>query len=239
MHVTERDSHLICFDDVVLTVRGRAQWHLDSVVEPLTLPDLPVVVWNPKAILAPGDPLLATADRVLVDSRFLPQEDTLFVRLARLARRAAVTDLSWTRLTPWRSLLASLFDGSHIAFTRGVQHVSVAGHYGPRHLLGGWLLETLGLVPGDIELTEAEHVSLTIDAVAAGTAGRSRSSARGTRRRCTRVVEVAGEPTRKQTLHMRDQTRSETLADALGQTGREPAYRQALDGAIRVLESQA
>jgi glucose-6-phosphate dehydrogenase assembly protein OpcA len=239
VHITERDGHLVCFEDVVLRVRGRARWHLDSVVEPLSLPELPVVVWHPSSVPSLGDPLLAVADRVLVDSRFLPGEEDLLRQIHSASRRRPIIDLSWVRLTAWRSLLASLFDGEHGRFARGAQRAEVRGHFAPRHLLGGWLLRSLNLDASSVRLEEADHASVAIEAVADGRVGRFAIEREGDTRVLNALVEVADEHARKQTLHMRDQSRAQVLADALSRTGRDDAYERALNGAMERLDARS
>src|SRR5918998_2701410 len=96
---------------VVIRMRGALASHPASVIRPLLLPDSPVVIWWPGK--APQD---QTADelaqltlRRLTDAAAAPRP-----RAALEARSAAYspgdTDLSWTRLTPWRALLAAALD---------------------------------------------------------------------------------------------------------------------------------
>ena len=102
----------------------------------------------------PGDPLLDVADRLVVDSRAADEGGSdVLARAAVLARRLPVTDLSWIRMAPWRSLLAGLFEGPvNRPFLDGIDRVEVAGNRGPRQLLGGWLLRRLALTPARVEL---------------------------------------------------------------------------------------
>ncbi|MEU5365351.1 glucose-6-phosphate dehydrogenase assembly protein OpcA [Streptomyces sp. NPDC005925] len=98
-------------ETVVLRMYGEVSEHADSVVLPLLLPDAPVVVWWP--VDAPQnpakDPLGALAQRRITDlyTTGTPLED-----LQARARSYAPgdTDLAWTRLTPWRSMLAAALD---------------------------------------------------------------------------------------------------------------------------------
>lgn len=233
VHVVERQGTAICYEDVVLRVRGRARHHLDSVVDPFTLPDLPVVVWMPSRLPAPGDPLLGVADRLVVDSRAVPEGGDVLARIAVLARRLPVTDLSWTRLAPWRSLLAGLFEGGvNRPFLSGVRRVAVAGNHGPRHLLGGWLLRRLDLPLEAVSLSPAEHVSIRLSAIADGRSGEfvvERTSAERTIESC---IDIDGGPCVRQTLRMRHQWPALSLAGALTGPRDDPVYRQALAGAL-------
>ncbi|RZS82813.1 glucose-6-phosphate dehydrogenase assembly protein OpcA [Motilibacter rhizosphaerae] len=96
---------------VLLRLHGELAHHPDSVVLPLLLPDAPVVAWWPGT--APQDPsahpIGALAQRRITDAASCDDP------LAELAERArgyspGDTDLSWTRLTQWRTFLAGAFD---------------------------------------------------------------------------------------------------------------------------------
>jgi glucose-6-phosphate dehydrogenase assembly protein OpcA len=96
---------------VVIRMRGAVAAHPGSVIRPLLLPDSPVVIWWPgKAPRNRADDELAQlAMRRMTDAAASPRP------LAALKARAkdytaGDTDLSWTRLTPWRALLAAALD---------------------------------------------------------------------------------------------------------------------------------
>ncbi|MFE5734287.1 glucose-6-phosphate dehydrogenase assembly protein OpcA [Streptomyces sp. NPDC056528] len=98
-------------ETVVLRLYGEVVDHAQSVVLPLLLPDAPVVVWWP--VDAPTDPakdpLGALAQRRVTDTYAAEQP------IEELTARAETytpgdTDLSWTRITPWRSMLAAALD---------------------------------------------------------------------------------------------------------------------------------
>ncbi|GHH94364.1 glucose-6-phosphate dehydrogenase assembly protein OpcA [Streptomyces capillispiralis] len=98
-------------ETVVLRLYGEVVDHAQSVVLPLLLPDAPVVVWWPvNAPLDPAkDPLGALAQRRVTDTYACERP------VEELAARADAytpgdTDLSWTRITPWRSMLAAALD---------------------------------------------------------------------------------------------------------------------------------
>ena len=249
VHVVEREGKAVCFEDVVLRVRGRSRHHLDSVVEPFSLPDLPLVVWLPARLPAPGDPLLAVADRVVVDSRAVAASgetgagatpraggainDSVLPRIQALARRLPVADLSWTRLAPWRSLLAGLFEGPvYGPFLREIERVEVAGNYGPRHLLGGWLLGRLDVPLARLDLRPDEHVSITIAAVHRNRTGTFRVARPGAARVIETSIEIDGGPSVSQSMQMRERWPALALAGALTRMGRDDVYCDALEGAL-------
>jgi len=96
---------------VVIRMRGPVAAHPASVIRPLLLPDSPVVIWWPgksPANLA-DDELAQLAMRRLTDASSAARPlSALKVRARHYSR--GDTDLSWTRLTPWRALLAAALD---------------------------------------------------------------------------------------------------------------------------------
>jgi glucose-6-phosphate dehydrogenase assembly protein OpcA len=98
-------------DTIVLRLYGELAKHADSVVLPLLLPDTPVVVWWPsKAPPHPGeDQLGVLAQRRITDAAAVSQPIRALHQRAQ-SYRPGDTDLSWTRLTPWRALLAAALD---------------------------------------------------------------------------------------------------------------------------------
>ena len=129
---------------VVLRLYGELATHADSVVLPLLLPDVPVVTWWPDEgpDLPSKDPLGAFAQRRITDAA------EYYKPMTKLAARAGGyqpgdTDLAWTRLTPWRSMLAAALD----QFPREVSAVSVSGEEGNPsvRVLAVWLRQRLGV----------------------------------------------------------------------------------------------
>jgi len=110
---TEGGGDRVCYEEVVLTVRGEAAEHLSGIVTPLLIHDLPTHIWWP------GDPpfddpvfdqLVEMGDRLIVDSSDFNDLLTGFRRTASLRRRSGVGDLSWERLAWWQELTAQFFD---------------------------------------------------------------------------------------------------------------------------------
>ena len=97
---------------VVIRMRGAVADHPASVIRPLLLPDSPVVIWWPgKAPQRPGGRRAGPADAPPADRRRRRHPRPLAALKARAeAYSPGDTDLSWTRLTPWRALLAAALD---------------------------------------------------------------------------------------------------------------------------------
>ncbi|QMU78606.1 glucose-6-phosphate dehydrogenase assembly protein OpcA [Streptacidiphilus sp. PB12-B1b] len=152
-------------ETVLLRLHGELASQAQSVVLPLLLPDAPVVVWWPEnAPENPAkDPLGALAQRRITDA--VSAESPV----AQLATRAVTyspgdTDLAWTRITPWRSMLAAALDQRHAE----VESAVVEGEsYNPSaELLALWLASRLKI---DVDRVVTDGPGLT--AVRLRTAG--------------------------------------------------------------------
>jgi glucose-6-phosphate dehydrogenase assembly protein OpcA len=136
---------------VVLRMHGRLALHAESVVIPLLAPDVPVVTWwhgDPPAKIA-YDPLGVVGERRITDSA---QSKNPMKVLEQRAEDYAPgdTDLAWSRITPWRTLVAAAFD----TIDAQVKSIVVAA---PENdptaaLMRGWLSSRLGVSPS-IEIT--------------------------------------------------------------------------------------
>ncbi|MGX1269241.1 glucose-6-phosphate dehydrogenase assembly protein OpcA [Streptomyces phaeoluteigriseus] len=129
-------------ETVVLRLYGEVADHAQSVVLPLLLPDAPVVVWWPvNAPLDPAaDPLGALAQRRVTDT-YAAEQPVRDLTARSETYTPGDTDLSWTRITPWRSMLAAALD----QVTCKVESVEVEGEeFNPScELLAMWLGDRL------------------------------------------------------------------------------------------------
>lgn len=129
-------------ETVVLRLYGEVSEHAQSVVLPLLLPDAPVVVWWPvNAPLDPAnDPLGALAQRRVTDT-YASEQPVRELSSRADAYTPGDTDLSWTRITPWRSMLAAALD----QVVCEVKTVEVEGEeFNPScELLAMWLADRL------------------------------------------------------------------------------------------------
>jgi len=125
-------------ESVLLRMSGPLVKHAESVVLPLLLPDGPVVAWWPRhgPINPSTDPIGQLAQRRLTDAE---SSGTPIRTLKATARHYAPgdTDLTWTRLTPWRALLAAALDQSTGKVTGG--SVEFAPGNAVAALLVAWL----------------------------------------------------------------------------------------------------
>ncbi|MGW4464221.1 glucose-6-phosphate dehydrogenase assembly protein OpcA [Micromonospora sp. NPDC004704] len=131
---------------VVMRMYGRLALHAESVVMPLLVPDVPVVTWwhsEPPSQIA-NDFLGVVADRRITDAaQAINPIDALRQRAVDYA--PGDTDLAWTRITPWRTLVAGAFDTTAARVTDATV---VAPSTDPTAaLMIGWLTARLGVAP--------------------------------------------------------------------------------------------
>lgn len=138
---------------VVMRMYGRLALHAESVVMPLLAPDVPVVTWwhtEPPEKIA-NDFLGVVADRRITDAAQAP-DPILALRQRALDYAPGDTDLAWTRITPWRTLVAAAFDTLE---AKVVGAAVVAPEKDPTaKLMRGWLATRLGVTPEAVPTSE-------------------------------------------------------------------------------------
>jgi glucose-6-phosphate dehydrogenase assembly protein OpcA len=139
---------------VVLDMGPHHLEKLDTIVDPLVVPDIATVVWSPHGHPEAVDALLHLAQVVLVDSVMEPDAAAAVARARELAADAYVVDLAWLRSTPWRERVASTFDPPQWRDELGrIDSVTVRHH--PESAIAGllfcgWLASRLGWEPGGL-----------------------------------------------------------------------------------------
>ena len=130
-------------ETALIRLRGEVVKHPESVVLPLLLPDSPVAIWWPNN--APddpaADPLGALAQRRITDAASTTTRRTKAIHTQCASYSKGNTDLAWTRITPWRALLAAALDQHRLK----VRAASVASEkVSPSaDLLAAWLSDRL------------------------------------------------------------------------------------------------
>jgi glucose-6-phosphate dehydrogenase assembly protein OpcA len=127
---------------VLLRLYGPMSEHADSVIMPLLVPDTPVVTWWHGLIpAAPAkQPLGVLAQRRVTDAAQARAPAEALIALAA-GYKPGDTDLSWTRATPWRSLLAATLDQEPGTILGGL--VSAEEQNPTADLLAAWLCSRL------------------------------------------------------------------------------------------------
>lgn len=238
-------GHGVWFEDIVLSVGGPAAKHLASLLEPFTLPDLPVAVWYAGGPPDPGEDLLRTADAVLVDSKIAVGEEggdsgadgdqgalpsiAALSAISALFGQCAVIDLAWHRLQPWRHLLAGLFEGPAFRpHLDSVTAVDIVGKPGPRGLLAGWITSRLDLGEGRLHLTDGQHASISVATEAGGRTGRFCVERSGHERQVRASATIEGGACAVDVLTLPDADLSWSLAEGLTSLRRDSSYEAAV-----------
>lgn len=145
----------ICCEQIEITASDASLPDLAPVVLPLTVPDLPVILWcrSPRLFHLPAfSQLCAIAQKVTVDSAAFSDPAAALKELSEAAAAGRLlADLSWTRLTRWRELIAQIFENrAQLAKLPLVSDILIS-HRGTAtpataFYLAAWLIDGLGKV---------------------------------------------------------------------------------------------
>ena len=203
---------------VVIRMRGAVASHPASVVRPLLLPDSPVVIWWPGK--APtdqaADELATLALRRLTDAAAAPRPMTALKARAK-DYSPGDTDLSWTRLTPWRALLAAALDQYPATITSA--QVEAEKNNPSADLLATWLGAHL-----KVEVKRSLSTGPGITAVRMNTNSGEIAITRPDALLASYVVP--GQPERRVALKRRDTT--ELITEELRRMDADVAYERTL-----------
>jgi hypothetical protein len=131
------DAPETCAETIHLTCGGESGRHLDGIVAPLLIHDLPVTIWwpdEPPFGSPQAESLFAMADRLVVDGSTwrgsgLPQ----LRKMADVAERypIAISDFAMIRQSRWREAIAAIFDiPDFLPYLRHIRRIAVT--YGVR-----------------------------------------------------------------------------------------------------------
>lgn len=201
-----------------LRLRGPLSHHVASVVLPLLVPDAPVVVWWPgQAPESPSeDPVGRLAQRRITDSASASRPlVALDIRAAHYV--AGDTDLAWTRLTPWRALIASALDLPYEPIQGATVHVQRNNPSGA--LLAAWMQHGLG-VPVVVTTSRGPGITAITVRTARGDIAITRPDGRVAR------MSRPGFPDREAALHRR--TTEGLIAEELRRLDPDDIYGETL-----------
>jgi glucose-6-phosphate dehydrogenase assembly protein OpcA len=185
-----RGRPAIVFECVSVDVSTENERQLASIASPLLVPDLPDFLWWAADTCEAGalfSELVGICDRLVVDSAVSPYAAgamrTLLEFTSALADHAALSDLAWARLTPWRRLTTQFFDvPATLPILDLIDEATVTYANSPNRwsgftgalLFAGWLGSRLNWrTPGEL-LPVRGDPNVWRATLRAGTAGRQR-----------------------------------------------------------------
>ena len=204
-------------ETLLLRMYGPLGEHADSVIAPLLLPDTPVVWWPGAPPATPaGERIGVLAQRRITDAATADEPRQSLARLAA-GYQPGDTDLSWTRATPWRSLLAAILDQPHGAVTGGTVRAEAGNP--SADLIAAWLAERL-LIPVSSEVSAGPGITEVIFTTSDGEIAITRPDGR------VAELRLPGEPERRVALHRRETP--ELLAEELRRLDPDEVYAESL-----------
>ena len=205
-------------ETILLRMYGPLGQHADSVVAPLLAPDVPVVTWWPdEAPPSPrADSLGGVAQRRVTDAAASDAPKEMLLGLAT-SYRPGDTDLSWTRSTPWRTLLAATLDQPYPELLSGEVLAEAANP--TADLIAAWLSTRLG-----IPVPRGESAGPGITQVSFDTPEGKITLARPDGR--TATLSWPGRPDRRVALHRRDS--ADLIAEELRRLEPDEVYGETL-----------
>ncbi len=143
---------------VTLHVRGAAGEHLAALVDPLLVSGVPTYLWwtgTPSFGKPELEDALRVCDALIVDSARFVEPYHAFRGFSRLMgnvhQRLGMADLQWSRLRPWREMVAQFFSpADRRPFLDGITEVGIdyagegRGNRIAAALATGWMASALG-----------------------------------------------------------------------------------------------
>lgn len=217
---------------VVMQLSGELTNHLDAVVTPLLLPDTPIVAWWPTT--APACPAQAPLGNIAQRRITNTHQNVTGNSLLRVTTgyTPGDSDMMWSRITPWRGVVASALDRCPDAEIRSVEITGCAQDPSV-DVAAGWLASALHVsvtraasekADGDAAQIDkvtfyADTGEITVETIDAHTV----------------KVSVPGNPDAFVALSAR--TDAESLAEELRHLDPDAAYGRALAGLAQVQEA--
>lgn len=160
-----------CIERIRIPVSDRMYRQLASLVQPLIIPELPAFLWwqgTPTISDASFIALARASSLTIIDSlRFGSTQDLyeLAELEAQLPLRAAIADLNWQRLQPWRELTAHFFDNRSVNWALGyIRDVEIDAGRIDEHalptqalLFTSWLAHCLSWTPFEARRTRNDR----------------------------------------------------------------------------------
>lgn len=203
---------------VLLRLHGELAKVPESVITPLLLPDSPVIVWWPGGgpKVPHDDPLGALGRRRVTDAAATRRASVDFPARAE-GYAPGDTDFAWSRLTPWRALMAAALD-QYPTKVSGAEVVSAKGN-ASADLMAAWLQCRLG-VPVEQRISRGPGITAVRMFTPAGPISLTRPDG------SVATFSIPGQPDRPVALKRRNT--SELLSEELRRLDPDDVYAQTL-----------
>jgi hypothetical protein len=224
--------------DRAIAIMWLAPKYLNNAIAALRLSSLPTAVWwrggSPDALLG----IARLADRLIVD---VEDPTVAWSVIHLIADQTAVTDLRWTRLTRWRSVLAHLFDLPDVRQTPvRTLAIEAADPFAAR-LFAGWLRATLRWGPDvavNLRPSTRMNSRTPLDSVELDSGAQQIIVKMHPERGCLHA-EIAGHDASARIVPLGEGTLTAVIGEELGVRARDTAFERALAAALEIPAWQA
>ncbi|MBO0840512.1 MAG: glucose-6-phosphate dehydrogenase assembly protein OpcA [Sciscionella sp.] len=216
---------------IVLRLYGPLAAEGASCVEPLLLPDAPIVAWWPfEAPAVPAeDPIGVLAHRRITDAT-AERRPSKTLQQRQKTYSPGDTDLAWTKLTSWRAVLAAALDLPPHEKVTGAT-VTAEADNAPSDLLAAWLSIRLGVPVKRRKATSGQGITEVVLKRKSGDIKLVRPDAK------VGTLTQPGQPDRRVALQRRKV--NECLAEELRRLDPDEIYEEALKGLAKITKSRA
>jgi len=226
----------VCCEVIRLSATGFSADGLPTATIALHLANLPIMLWwsSPPFDRDDFKRFTADVDRLVVDTAEMGSDGlqslATFIKQSRKTR-TAVSDLNWSRLTPYRQLFAQFFDSPG---WRGqldsIEMVTIEAHDTAGLLMAGWLLSRLDkrISPNKIDIKIKNGGVAVFGSITMKCAGGEFKVIRADHEMVEANAKVGSE-TVSRNARIPLASVDKLLADEIGYSGRDRAFDSAME----------
>jgi len=229
----ERSAPSVRVTDRAIGIAELAPQYVNNAVAALRLSSLPTAVWWRGGSSDSLRDIARLADRLIID---VDDPTSAWSVASGLLDQTAVTDLRWTRLTRWRSVLAHLFDLPDVCRTPVRRLAIVASDPFAARLFAGWLKATLKWGPEvaiDLRPAAASNTRTLMESVELDAGAQQVILQMRPDRGCLHA-EVIGHDSPARIVPLGEGTLTAVIGEELGVRARDAAFERALAAALEI-----
>jgi glucose-6-phosphate dehydrogenase assembly protein OpcA len=214
---------------------GLVPAYVNNAIAALRLSSLPTVIWWRGGACDILEDLAGLAEHIVLDA---PDPHEGWKRAVKLFGRAAFSDLRWTRLTRWRTLMAQFFDMPEVRdAASGFRRLEIWSADAPMAgLFAGWLKTGLQLrQPLEVQLSAPTGRAL-IEKISFGDGAQRLTLQLGGRGGCVMTMAaVEGHAGNQRTVSAGDERLQTLISEELRIRARDHAFEAALTSYLESL----